>query len=118
MNLTDDKKIGTVSLCKITAIKKNHFEVITPEKELGIVLINEASDYFVNDLNDIISVGDVIYLIYKERGRDNKWLFSFKERRSHYLRTPFEFDIQQNVNRMEFEKLFNFTNEEIKKWKK
>lgn len=104
-----------IVLCRITKINKSYFEVVTSIGERGIVYINEVSDYYVKNLNEIIQLNNVLYLVVKEY-KDNKLFLSFKKNRSDFLKTPFEFTIKNTEKN--FENLFNFTNEEIKKWKR
>ncbi|MBD5423264.1 MAG: hypothetical protein HDR43_02095 [Mycoplasma sp.] len=119
MENIDKNKIGLVFLCKVNFIAKNYFKVETADGKIGIIYINEISDYFVNDINSIIKIDDIIYLTLKEVKDNGVLVFSFKENKTHFLRTPFEFKFsEQDPNENKFQNLFNFTNEEIKKWKK
>ncbi|MBR2998851.1 MAG: hypothetical protein IKF44_00440 [Mycoplasmataceae bacterium] len=109
---------GTIFLCKVLSISKNFFEVITSNKIKGIVFINETSDYYVKNLNNIISVGSILYLTLKEIKKD-MFIFSFKESRTSFLKTPFNFQLTNlEASKKDFENLLKFTNKEIKKWKK
>lgn len=111
-------KIGENLLCKVTRVHKNFFEVVTLNKHIGKIYVKEISDYYVKDLISIVKIGDVLYLTLKSFLEDGTLLFSFKENRSYFLRTPFEFKISEsNEEKKGFEKLFDFVNEEIKKWK-
>ncbi len=112
------KKIGLSLLCKVTGINKNFFEVETSNGTKGIVYINETSDYFIKDLNKIIFVGDILYLVLKKIDRSGLLYFSFKEKRPFYLKNPFEFTIELEQNENNFNGLLNFTVSEVKKWKK
>ncbi len=110
---------GTIFLCKVTSIAKNYFEVLTSNKEQGLVYINETSDYFIKDLNGIINIGDIFYLTLKKIRNDGVLLLSFKENRSCFLKMPFEFKINKSHDdSYKFQNVFDFTNKEIKKWKK
>lgn len=111
-------KEGTVFLCKVTSISKNFFEVLTSNKEKGVVYINDVSDYYVTNLNNLVNIGDIVYLTYKGQNNNDILLFSFKENRSLFLRTPFEFELDKINQKNDFQNLFDFTNKEIKKWKK
>ena len=112
-------EIGESILCKVVAINKNYFEIQTLDKEKGITYVNEISDYYVNNLKSVVNVGDVLYLKFKSVRQDGTLLLSFKENRSYFLRTPFEFELNEsNEEKTKFQNLFKFTNEEIKKWKK
>lgn len=82
-----------------------------------MVYINEVSDYYVNDLRAIIKENDIIYLTLKSIQDDNTLIFSLKENKTCFLKTPFEFNFSKDFSD-KFQNLFNFTNEEIKKWKK
>lgn len=111
-------EIGTVFLCKVLKISKTYFTVRTSTQERGIVFINDISDYFVKDLEQIVGVGDVLYLTLKEVKGDGNFVFSFKTNKASYLRTPFEWDLSKSSNKDEFQNLFDFVNKEIKKWRK
>ncbi len=113
----NENKIGLVFLCKTTFIGKNFFKVETANGEKGLVYINEVSDYYVNDLRAIIKENDIIYLTLKSIQGDNTLIFSLKENKTCFLKTPFEFNFSKDFSD-KFQNLFNFTNEEIKKWKK
>ena len=113
----NENKIGLVFLCKTTFICKNFFKVETANGEKGMVYINEVSDYYVNDLRAIIKENDIIYLTLKSIQDDNTLIFSLKENKTCFLKTPFEFNFSKDFSD-KFQNLFNFTNEEIKKWKK
>ena len=118
-NKTRQHKPGTVFLCKVVYISKNFFEIRTTNGEKGIVYINEISDYFVNDLKAVINENDILYLTLKDIKPDGTLLLSFKENRSYFLRTPFEFELTKSEEiKTKFQNLFDFTNKEIKKWKK
>lgn len=108
-------KIGMIFLCKVTFIAKNYFEVETTESEKGVTYINEISDYFVKNINSILNINDIIYLVLKSVRDDGVLVFSFKENKPFFLRAPFEFNFSE---RSSFQKLFDFTNKEIKRWKK
>lgn len=111
-------KIGESLLCRVTHVHKNFFEVITSNKDIGKIYVKEISDYYVKDLISIVKIGDVLYLTLKGFLDDGTLLFSFKENRSYFLRTPFEFKIaESNEEKNGFERLFDFVNKEIKKWK-
>ncbi len=117
VQIINKDKIGLVFLCKTAFIGKNFFEVETTNGEKGIVYINEVSDYYVNNLNSIVKEHDIIYLTLKSIREDGILMFSLKENKTHFLKTPFEFNFNKNFSD-KFQNLFNFTNEEIKKWKK
>lgn len=110
---------GTIFLCKVVSLQKNFFEVVTPNQEKGIVYINEISDYYVNSLNSIVEIGNILYLTLKEINEDGLLILSFKESRSYFLRMPFKFELNNFDNdNCKFQGLYDFTNKEIKKWKK
>lgn len=112
-------EIGNIYLCKIVSISKKWFEVLTTNHDKGVAYINEISDYFVNDINSLVNVGDILYLTLINIKEDGILNFSFKENRSNFLRAPFKFEISENNQKQEeFQNLFEFTNKEIKKWKK
>ena len=47
------------------------------------------------------------------------FIFSFKESRTSFLKTPFNFQLKDlETSKNDFENLLKFTNKEIKKWKK
>lgn len=104
-----------IFLCKIIKIGKTFFEVITSCGKKGVVFIDNVSDYYVKDLNEIVQLDNILYLVLKEYDGD-RLILSFKKNRSDFLRTPFEFSIKKTKEN--FKNLFNFTNEEIEKWKK
>lgn len=108
-------KNNEIVLCRVSKIGKTYFEVVTSFGKKGVVFINEVSDYFVKDLDEIVQMNNILYLVIKGE-KDGKLLLSFKENRSEFLKTPFEFSIKKtNLN---FENLYTFTNKEIAKWKK
>lgn len=111
----NDIRKDDIVLCKITKIGKTHFKIVTSFGKKGIVFINEISDYYIKNINEIVQLNNILYLIIK--GEENgKLILSFKENRSEFLKTPFEFAIKKtNLN---FKNLYTFTNKEIQKWKK
>lgn len=111
----NENNIDSVVLCKVTKINKTYFEVMTSCGHKGIVYISDISDYYVKDINELVELNSILYLVVKEI-RDGKLFLSFKQNRSEFLRMPFEFKIQnQNAN---FKNLFDFTKEQIQKWNK
>lgn len=112
MNGTNQKNIV---LCKIIKIGKTFFEVETSFGMKGIVFINEISDYFIKNINEIVQIGNILYLTIKGENK-GKLILSFKENRSEFLKTPFEFTIKKT--KQNFKNLYIFTNKEIEKWKK
>lgn len=112
---TTKDQIGMIFLCKVTLIAKNYFQVETTENQKGVAYINEISDYFVKSIDSIVKVNDIVYLVLKSVRDDGVLVFSFKENKPFFLRAPFEFKFGEKST---FQKLFDFTNKEIKKWKK
>ena len=107
--------MDSIVLCKVTKINKTYFEVITSCNRKGIVYISDISDYYVKDINEIVELNVILYLIVKESHKD-RLILSFKQNRSEFLRTPFEFKIAAKDTH--FENLYDFTRREIQKWKK
>ena len=113
--MNDKTIINKIVLGKVTKIGKTFFEVITSDRTKGVVFVNEVSDYYVNDLNNVVNVGDVLYLVVKKIEND-RLILSFKENRSDFLRTPFEYSLIDSKNE-DFKNVLEFTKKEIKKWK-
>lgn len=107
--------IDDVVLCKVTKIHKTYFEVLTSCGNRGIVYISDISDYYVKDISEIVEMNTILYLIVKEK-KEGRFVLSFKKNRSEFLRTPFEFKIENNNTN--FKNLYDFTRKEINKWKK
>lgn len=107
--------IGKTVLGKVTRIGKKYFEITTPNKIRGIIFIKEMSDFFVKEVEELIQIDKIIYV--KVKGiYEDKLICSFKENRADFLRSPFDFEIKNTQK--DFENLYNFTNEEVRKWKK
>lgn len=114
-NFINANIIGKTILGKVTKVGKKYFEIVTPNKIKGIIFIKEISDFFVKEVEDLIQINKIIYV--KVKGiYEDKLICSFKENRADFLRSPFDFEIKNTQK--DFENLYNFTNEEVRKWKK
>ncbi len=116
LNNDNNSKKDSIYLCKVTAVSKNFFEVVTTEKENGIVYLSDVSDYFVSNLRDVVHIGDIFYLVYKSMKDKDTIIFSFKKNKSPFLRSPFDFGLEKENSY--FQGLLDHTNKEIKKWNK
>ncbi|VEU59652.1 S1 RNA-binding domain-containing protein [Mesomycoplasma neurolyticum] len=102
---------------KVKEINKSNLLISFGDRFEGSVSIKEISDYFIEDLNDMFNIGDTIsFYVLGYNEKKGKFLLSFKKIRPEYLKKPFKSEISETKN--QFNNLFKFTKDEIKKWKK
>lgn len=71
-------KVGDIIQGEITAIKPYGAFVKIDDKTSGLIHISEFSDRYVRDIEDYVSVGDVLDLKIISIEEDNKLSLSFK----------------------------------------
>lgn len=105
---------------KVFKITKNYFELCSKEGKLGIVFINDISDFFVADINDYVKIGDNISVEILHDAPEHKAVkCSFKNLRPEHLKSPFEFRMEDVSDGATFSRLKNFVEDEVKrKWKR
>ncbi len=100
---------------KITKITKNFFQVITKDNELGIVYINDVSDFYISSLSSIFQIDEEIELLVKY-SKDGIYFCDFKSERADYLNFPFLYHIKETKSG--FTNLATHNKKEVLKWKK
>jgi len=100
---------------KIVKITKNFFLVIVKDKKQGLVYINDISDYYINDLSLLFTIGEEIELLVKYI-KDDIYFCDFKNGRADFLNFPFKYQIAETKSG--FKNLYKYNNEEVLKWKK
>ncbi len=100
---------------KVTKITKNFVEVITKQNKIGILYIQDVSDYYIRSLQSIFSIGEELELLVKSI-KDEIYFCDFKQGRADYLNFPFKYEINETPSA--FENLLKYNNKEVIKWKK
>ncbi|MDK2819705.1 MAG: S1 domain-containing protein [Mycoplasmataceae bacterium] len=100
---------------KIIRITKNFFEIETKEKKLGLIYVNDISDFYIRNLSSIFQLGEEVEVLIKYL-KDDIYFCDFKHGRADYLNFPFEYKIEKTENG--FKNLYNYNKKEVAKWKK
>ena len=108
-----DKKIYIKG--KVKKITKNFVEVITSDNKVGIIYINDVSDYYIRSLPKIFGIGEELELLVKSI-KEDVYFCDFKSGRADYLNFPFKYEIKETENG--FTNLLKYNKEEVMKWKK
>jgi ribosomal protein S1 len=96
----------------VNKITKNFVEVQTEDNKVGIIYINDVSDYYVRSLPEIFHLGEKLELLVKSF-KDNVYFCDFKSGRADYLNFPFKYEIKETASA--FQNLLNFNNKEVDK---
>ncbi|MGL6125090.1 MAG: hypothetical protein ACRC1F_01205 [Metamycoplasmataceae bacterium] len=100
---------------KISKINKNFFVVITSDNKMGVVYINDISDYYIKNLSTVFEIGEELELLVKYI-KDDIYFCDFKSGKPDFLNFPFEYEI--NETKSGFNNLLEYNKKEVLKWKK
>lgn len=100
---------------KVTKINKNFFEVITSDNKMGMVYINDVSDYYISNLSAFFEIGEELELLVKYF-KDEIYFCDFKSGRPDFLNFPFKYEI--NETKSGFNNLSEYNKKEVLKWRK
>lgn len=100
---------------RITKINKNFFVFVTMDNKMGVVYINDISDYYIKDLKLIFGLGEQLELLVKYI-KDDIYFCDFKTGRPDFLHFPFKYEINETKNG--FNNLSKYNKEEVLKWRK
>ncbi|MGL4252107.1 MAG: hypothetical protein ACRDCJ_00210 [Metamycoplasmataceae bacterium] len=98
---------------KITRINKNFLVVITKNRKMGVVYVNDISDYYIENLKTLFRIGEELELLVKYV-KDDIYFCDFKTGKADFLNFPFKYEIHETKSG--FNNLSKYNEEEVMKW--
>ncbi|MGL5308824.1 MAG: hypothetical protein ACRC9F_02115 [Metamycoplasmataceae bacterium] len=98
---------------KVTRINKNFIVLITKNREMCVVYVNDISDYYIENLKSIFVIGEELELLVKYV-KDDIYFCDFKTGKPDFLNFPFEYEI--NETKSGFDNLSKYNEKEVMKW--
>lgn len=110
-------QVGKIVLGKVKSISKNYFWVDMENDYQGVVFIDEISDFYINDINKIIKIDDILKLeVLNYNEKNKKACLSLKRVKPKNMKNPFEFELKETPQG--FKNLLKHAKKEVEDWKK
>ncbi|MGY6172426.1 S1 RNA-binding domain-containing protein [Candidatus Mycoplasma pogonae] len=97
---------------KVKSISDKYFWVDLEDDYQGVIFVNEISDYFVSDINKVVTIGDIISLkVLTVNHKNKKSTLSYKAIRPKYQKSAYIYLIKPTAKG--FKNLKKHAEEEI-----